>query len=230
MKSHNITQKSLDVIGYGNIAGVDTWHFSKDAIGISAIALSLRGRLGIADNTFVFCFLGRLNFDKGLNELIQAFVRLSNDVHLLVVGNLDATAPPDDKTLAQIKSNSHVHEIGFVDDVRPMLLASDALVLPSYREGFPNVVLQAGAMGLPVIATNINGSNEVIEPGFNGWLVPVRDADALLDAMQHAILQPKSERARMGENARRRIQERYERQAHWDRLVQFYNDLIKSNN
>lgn len=229
LNAYNITHKPLDVIGHGNIAGVDTRHFSPDAFGVSVAAQALRKKLGIvADDAFVLCFVGRLNRDKGLKELMGAFVGMPDNTHLLLVGSLDATAPVDDETLVQIQTHPHVHVLGFVDDIRPVLLASEVMVLPSYREGFPNVVLQAGAMGLSVIATDINGCNEVIEPGYNGWLVPIRDTMALLQAMQHAMRLPKSVRQSMGERARRRIHERFERQDHWNRLVEYYKNLIKS--
>jgi len=106
------------------------------------------------------------------------------------------------------------------------LRAADVLVLPSYREGFPNAVLQAGAMALPVIATNINGCNEVIEPGFNGWLVPPRDAPALQMAMREAMEASASARKEMGQRARERIQQRFEQQQHWERMVEFYQGLL----
>ncbi|WP_354686947.1 glycosyltransferase family 4 protein [Cupriavidus necator] len=224
--SWRITGKPLQVIGNGNIAGIDLDHFSPDAAGQHEAAAQLRARLGIGAEAFVFCYIGRLNRDKGLPELLAAFAQMPQHCHLLLVGDLDLTAPADGATLAALRAHPRVHETGFVDDVRPALRASDVLVLPSYREGFPNVVLQAGAMALPVVATDINGSNEIIEPGINGWLVPVRDAAALAQAMLQAEQATPAEREALGRRARQRICERFERREHWERLLAFYRGLL----
>lgn len=226
LERFHITKKPLRVIGHGNIAGVDTDFFSPKAAEIFQEAGSLRSALSIGANEFVFCFVGRLNKDKGVAELIKAFASLNGVIHLILVGSMDPTAPVDDVTLAEIEAHDRIYVLGFMEDIRPALLASDILVLPSYREGFPNVVLQAGAMEVPVIATDINGSNEIIESGLNGWLVPARDARALQVAMQQAIEMPGIQRKEMGQRARARIVRRFERSEHWKRMVQFYDGLL----
>ncbi len=224
--SFRITQKPLQVIGYGNIAGVNTSYFSPTASGVAEAATQLRQALAITSDDFLFCFVGRLNKDKGLAELIKAFQSSSPVAHLVLVGDVDQTAPVDAATLATIKTHPRVHWLGFVNDIRPALQAANVLILPSYREGFPNVVLQAGAMELPVIASDINGCNEVIEYGFNGWLVPPRDATALVGAMQQAIEMPTDVRNKLGRQARVRIRQRFEQQQHWERMVLFYQELL----
>lgn len=226
LKRFRITGKPLHVVGHGNIAGVDTTHFSAIAMGIDAAASDLKARLSIDPEEFVFCFVGRLNKDKGLAELMQAFAALPQAAHLLLVGGVDQTARVSADLLTVIDSHPRVHALGFLNDVRPALRAGDVLVLPSYREGFPNVVLQAGSMALPVIATDINGCNEVIESGFNGWLVRPRDALALQTAMLEAMETSASARKEMGKRARNRIQERFEQQQHWERMVEFYQGLL----
>jgi len=223
-----ITRKPLRVIGYGNIAGVDTTYFSLLAPGVVTAGVNLRARLAIDAEAFVFCFVGRLNKDKGVAELMQAFAALPPAVHLLLVGGVDQTAPVGADLLRLIDSHPRVHKLGFLNDVRPALAAADILLLPSYREGFPNVLLQAGAMALSVIATDINGCNEIIEPGFNGWLVPPRDAPALQCIMHEALQTPGAARKKMGAQARLRIQQRFERQQHWEHMVEFYQGLLDS--
>jgi glycosyltransferase involved in cell wall biosynthesis len=141
---------------------------------------------------------------------------------LLLVGGVDESAPHAASTEAALRSAERVHAPGFLEDIRPALALADVLVLPSYREGFPNVLLQAGAMELPVIATDVNGSNEIVEPGCNGWLVPVRDAARLEAAMRAAMAMPASARAAMGARARQRVHERFERAGHWRRMLDFY--------
>lgn len=214
-----ITKKSLEVVGHGNIAGVDTGYFSPEAANAftqeSALFTFRPGR-------FVFCFVGRLNQDKGVRELVEAFARLPKDVSLLVVGPEDSESPVDSATMAIILGAENVFWSGFLSDIRPALAESDVLVLPSYREGFPNVVLQAGSMRLPVIATDISGCNEVVTPGFNGWLVPPRDPVALFDAMNAALNSPKEVLIEMGAQGRKRVQQRFERMEHWARMRAFY--------
>jgi glycosyltransferase involved in cell wall biosynthesis len=116
--------------------------------------------------------------------------------------------------------------MGFLQDVRGVLARCDVLVLPSYREGFPNVLLQAGAMQKPVIATNINGSNEIVIPNETGWLVPAKDAGALRQAMMVAMQTSTQVRLKMGAMARSRIQSLYEREAYIQKLIGFYHSSI----
>lgn len=225
LESYRITGKPLKVIGHGNIAGVDTEFFSLEAIGVRAAAVELRARIKLDPQAMVFCFVGRLNKDKGIAELCTAFNALPEQAQLLLIGGLDQSAPISEELQEKIKNNSRIHVLGFLEDIRPALSLANVLVLPSYREGFPNVVLQAGAMSLPVIATNINGCNEVIEPGFNGWLVAPRDAKALMVAMQEAMQIPSGSHKEMGERARSRVQQRFEQRQHWERMKSFYQGL-----
>lgn len=226
LEQFQITRKPLRVIGHGNVAGVDTAYFSANAPGVRAAADALRTRLAIGHAEFVFCYVGRLNKDKGLAELMEAFSALPPLAHLLLVGEIDQTAPVSAKLLAAIDVHPRVHALGFLSDVRPALAAAEVFVLPSYREGYPNSVLQAGAMGRPVIATDINGCNEVIEVGYNGWLVPSRDSRTLQNVMVNAMQMPTGLLSEMGQHARVRIQQRFEQQPHWERMVGFYRELL----
>jgi glycosyltransferase involved in cell wall biosynthesis len=216
LRKNRITSKPLKVIGNGNIAGIDTEYFMP----LQCPPLALEGR-----EAFTFCFVGRLNRDKGLQELVAALTALQGEVRLLLVGELDHTAPVDEVTLQEIKAHPRIQTTGFLSDIRPALEAADVIVLPSYREGFPNVVLQAGAMEKPVIASDINGSNEVIENDFNGWLVPVRDAKRLSERMAYAMTLSDDERSELGRNARARIVERYEQSAYRGQLLKFYREV-----
>ena len=216
-----ITRKPLHVIGHGNIAGVDTAHFSPDDADVQRAAQSLAAGIGVQGTDRTFCFIGRLHRDKGVKELVEAFSLLAPDARLLIVGATDESAPIDAATLRGLEQ-PRIHRLGFQQDVRPALAISDVLVLPSYREGFPNVILQAGAMRLPVLATNVSGCNEFVIPGVNGWLVEPRDSDALCRAMRHAMTLGKDELKAMGNEGRRRVQERHERLVYWQSLRRFY--------
>ncbi|QDV26136.1 glycosyltransferase family 4 protein [Aureliella helgolandensis] len=218
---YGVTSNPAAVIGHGNIAGVDTAYF-QPTVEAESTPLPQAIQEAKRNGSFFFGFVGRLNRDKGLAELTGAFSRLPDNCHLLVVGALDGTAPADAETMASLKQNPRVHLVGFQKDIRPFLNAADVVVLPSYREGFPNVLLQAGAMAKPVIATNINGCNEIVEEGKNGWLVEPRDTESLFLAMQAASTTPSLDIQRLGSQARARIQERFERSGYWQALLKFY--------
>jgi glycosyltransferase involved in cell wall biosynthesis len=223
--SYKITSKQLKLIGNGNIAGIDIEYFNKNN---NSINTNLKSELSIPVEHFVFTFVGRLNIDKGIKELVNAFLLQTENNHLLLVGDIDDTAPIQPDIMAIIKNHSRIHMLGFHSDIRPALIASDVLILSSYREGFPNVVLQAGAMSLPVIATDINGCNEIITPDFNGWLVEPRNEDSLAKAMQNAINTSTPSLSLMACNARTRIVERFERNTYLKTLENFYEQLVKS--
>lgn len=222
-----ITSKPLQVIGSGNIAGVDTSFFDPSNESVLSDCAGLRRRLSIPEDAFVYCFAGRLNRDKGIKELVLAFMKVSESSFLLLIGGPDETAPIDVDCQQIIDSHPRIHALGFQADIRPALKLSNVLVLPSYREGFPNVVLQAGAMQLPVIATNINGCNEVVRPGFNGWLVHVHDVDSLVSAMNAADTCSCLDLARMGNDARINIQHHFEQKMHWQQMRKFYDERLE---
>jgi len=166
------------VIGKGSTNGVDVKYFSKENFNETQ-SKDLKESLKIAPSDFIYLFVGRIVEDKGINELIFAFKKLSSqfsNVKLLMLGrfenNLNPILPENEK---EIYENPNILYVGHQKDVRPYFAISDVMVFPSYREGFPNVVLQAGAMEVPVIASNINGNNEIIEDNVNGLLVPFKD-------------------------------------------------------
>ena len=256
LKRDNITKKSLQVIHYGNINGKDTEFFSRDnTIQTASLKLAdkhiflrnlsekearslVRSELGFSNNDFIFVFIGRLVNDKGLGELADALRKLEDEkleIKLLLIGEIDG----EDDALAKDKLNylmqsKNIKYIGVQSDIRPYLMASDVLVFPSYREGFPNVPLEAGALGLPAIVTNINGSNEIIEDGVNGKIIQapldnkgvrVNDITIELYTMMKWFYCHPEEVKRMGENARPIICERYEQHNVWKALLEYYKQL-----
>lgn len=191
LENYRITEKPLKVLGYGNIMGVDLKRFDPEDKYIIKEAEKIR-----KNGIFTFIFIGRLVGDKGINELVVAFKRLNKalpSTRLILVGpeehNLDPLRPD---TLEEIERNEAIEAVGKKSDVRPWLLASDAFVFPSYREGFPNVVIESGAMGLPSIVTDINGSREIIIDGENGVIIPTKDSDALYNAMKSFVENPET--------------------------------------
>jgi glycosyltransferase involved in cell wall biosynthesis len=217
LSRHEITKKNLKIIGNGNVAGVDVNFYHPN------YSFSL---MDFPDGQFVFSFVGRLNRDKGIDELISAFLTLPSDPVLLLIGDIDKTAPISDDIIALISSHPRIHALGFLEDIRSALVSSDVMVLPSYREGFPNVVLQAGAMGKPVIASNVNGCNEIIVDDFNGWLVPARNAAALAECMKKAMWAGSVALCGLGDNARALIVEKFEQEKYRNALLDFYREVL----
>jgi len=223
---NKITNKPLEVIANGNVNGIDTTFFNSNTISEQQ-QQSLRNELGIDSSDFVFVFIGRLVTDKGINELVRAFLSLAiPNCKLLLVGPFETEDPLQPETLKAIQQNDSILSVGFQHDVRPYLVISDCLVFPSYREGFPNVVMQAGAMGLPSIVTDINGSNEIIIDGFNGTIVPSKDVTALLRAMIR-MKEDETWRSQLQSNARSSIITRYEQKMVWEALLIKYKEFLK---
>ena len=215
---NNITKKDLRVLGYGNIRGVDLEYYNPELF---------RGKKD--GRYFTFVLVGRIVGDKGINELVEAFVRLNKDypqTRLILVGEEEQQLDPiRSDTKAIIEEHKSINAVGPQKDVRPFYAEADALVFPSYREGFPNVVIEAGAMGLPSIVTDINGSREIIIEGENGTIVPSKDADALYQAMKYFVENPDDVK-RMAQNARPLIASRYEQSYVRQCLKDFYREVL----
>lgn len=225
---YKITSKPLKVLANGNVNGIDLTYFSKEHFSTEQL-FDLKEELGIQPTDFVFVFVGRLVGDKGINELVEAFSKLkTQNSKLVLVGPLETELDPlKEKTLKEIESNPHIISVGFQKDVRPYFAISDCLVFPSYREGFPNVVMQAGAMELPSIVTDINGCNEIIVEGENGTIIPVKNIEAIKTAMQK-MMNNKEFYLKLKENARPMIQSRYEQSVVWNALLEEYQLLIEN--
>ncbi len=221
--NYGITRKPLHVLGYGNVRGVDMQHYSRTPEVLAAAKPIAQPEV------FTFVFVGRVVRDKGINELVQAFARLNAQepaTRLILVGRFeDDLDPVLPQTRQTIEQNDAIEAVGSQADVRPWLAASDALVFPSYREGFPNVVLEAGAMGLPSIVTDINGSREIIVEGKNGVIVPPRDTDSLYAAMMRFVQQPRQV-AQMAANAREMIASRFEKSFVEQCLIDYYKEIL----
>ena len=220
---HYITRKPMKVLGYGNVKGVDMDKFNPARF----------PDLKKDESKFRFVFVGRIVGDKGINELVEAFVRLNNEytnTQLILVGKYEANLDPvKPETLKLIEENPCIDACGpkYGDDLLTEYMKSDCFVMPSYREGFPNTVMEAGAMGLPSIVTDINGSREIIIHGENGLIVPSKDTDALNKAMKQMLLDP-SAREKMATNARPLIDSRFEKDFVQECLINFYEEILNN--
>ncbi len=227
--NHNFTKKEkIEVIAKGSSNGIDTSYFNPVFFDNFDKEQEFKNLLKISEKDFVFIFVGRLVSDKGINELLIAYEKISvtfKNIKLLLVGTYETELDPLlPESLQIIKNNKTIISTGWVDDVRPYFAVSNALVFPSYREGFPNVVMQAGAMELPSIVTDINGCNEIIEHNKHGLIIPVKDEDAIYESMSF-ILNNKKEAISMGKQSRINIVSKYERQKVWEALLAEYQNL-----
>jgi glycosyltransferase involved in cell wall biosynthesis len=224
------SSQKMKILGEGSSNGIDTTYFDPANVSKNQ-QTALKKELLIKPTDFVFCFVGRLVKDKGTNELIEAFVAISEKnsaVKLILVGHTEAHLDPLlPKTLHSIEFNENIIEVGFQKDIRPYLGISDVLAFPSYREGFPNVVLQAGAMGLPCIVSNINGCNEIINDAENGLIIPTKNSQILQQKMELLLENPNGLKFTKRE-IRERIKNKYERQTFWKLLLAEYQSLEKN--
>ena len=232
---NNFTQSNkLKIIANGSSNGINTIFFNPEQV-TETERVTLREKLNIQPDDFVFVFVGRIVSDKGINELIKAFSELQTaenneltGIKLLLVGGLESDLDPlNPETLAEINQNKDIISAGFQQDVRPFFAISDALAFPSYREGFPNVVMQAGAMGLPSIVSDINGCNEIIVEGENGLIIPSKNVEKLKEKML-TLARDKNLYVKLKENSRRMIENRYEQSVVWKALLEEYEGLLQS--
>ncbi|ROI09218.1 glycosyltransferase family 1 protein [Chryseobacterium sp. H3056] len=222
LKEKFAAHSKLKVLGEGSSNGIDTAFFSRSQIPENQLQ-ELRQFLGILPDDFVFIFVGRLVGDKGINELVQAFKETNlPKTKLLLVGPLETELDPlKPTTLTEIESNKNILTTGYRSDVRPYFALADTLVFPSYREGFPNVVLQAGAMELPAIVSDINGCNEIIIDGENGLIVPPKNIELLRAAMMNLVADKKLYQE-LKAKTRGRIVRDYEQGVVWQAILKEY--------
>jgi glycosyltransferase involved in cell wall biosynthesis len=222
-------KNKLKVIGNGSSNGIDTDHFSPEAIPAET-GCALKEKIGIKNTDIVFCFIGRMVKDKGVEELIKAFLinfETNKNIKLILVGPFEKQLDPlTSETENTILHHPNIHFAGFQKEVRPYFSIADIFVFPSYREGFPNVLMQAGAMGLPCIVSNINGCNEIIEHNVNGLVIPVKNTQAIADAMSQ-LAENSAQRKQMASVARDMIIARYNQKFIWEELLKEYKAEIQ---
>ena len=217
-------KEKLKLIGKGSSNGIDTEYFSKKQITESQIK-TLRKSIDLNTNDFIYCFVGRLVGDKGINELVSAFHAVHEKLpssKLLLVGPFESDLDPLQPAMQKIiHTHPNIITTGFQVDIRPYLALSDVFVFPSYREGFPNVVLQAVAMEVPCIVSNINGCNEIIQEEESGAIVPPKQVQPLIEKMKNFFHQ-KEHRKIYAKKAKQFVQTHFEREQFWNYLLEEY--------
>ena len=214
-----VSSRSISVLAEGSFSGVDLVRFNYNAIARHQVRLNYK----IPSEGIVFLFLGRLKRDKGLVDLLRAFeivAERKKNVHLLIVG------PDEDNLETEVLTSvkrfpRHVHRFGYTERPEDYLSASDVLCLPSYREGFPNVPLQAASIGIPTIGSKIYGIIDAVEDGMTGLLHQPYSIEGLADAML-LLASNKDLRLRMGVAAHQRVMSKFSEQILTKAFADFY--------
>ena len=219
--------KQMRVLGSGSCNGIDVAAYSLDESLRQRVG-ELRRNLGIPEDAPVIGFVGRLTWSKGIDELFHAYCQVRRampDVWLLLVGRFEDGEPVSARVRQDIENDDHVILAGFVTDTRPYYHVMDVFALPSYREGFPNVVLEAQAAGKPVVAFRATGCVDAVIDGVNGFLLSIGDVQGLAGALE-LLLKNKALNASMGKAGRERAHTQYSHERIWEALAQEYAALI----
>ena len=218
--------KKSRVILYGSANGVDTQFFDSALID----EIPLKTKYDLTDKDFTCVFIGRVVKDKGIEELVKVVKELHEEgvpIKLLLVGGreekLDSLSNYTEKIVAE---NDYIIECGRQSDVRPFIKASNLLILPSYREGFGQVLVEANSMGVPVIASNIVGCKNVVSEGVNGLLCEPRNSNSLYEVMRKLIIDVNLYN-RMKANCRTYTVDHFDRRLVAKAYIDYYTSLCK---
>lgn len=198
-------KEKVTVVWNGSTGGVDCQRF--DYSKRTQWRREIRSELGYTENDFVYGFVGRITRDKGINELLKAYFSLNTDAKLFLIGNMEGEQTLDAGLLERARECPHVQFHDAVSDIERFYAALDVLILPSYREGFGNVVIEAGAVGTPAIVSNIPGPIDTIDEGQTALTVEVKNACDLADKMK--MIREIHYKA-MGQNAARFAKEKFD--------------------
>ncbi len=230
-----IDQRIIDasrvaVLGSGSLAGVDIQRFCRARFN-PAECLALRHKLGLPDTATVLLFIGRITIDKGVRELLGAFRKLKSlgsNAHLVFVGRFDADSGVEGAILpSDIEQLVDTHIADYTNTPEAYFAIADILCLPSYREGFGTVVIEAAAMGVPTVGTDIYGLSDAVVQCETGLLVPPRNVEALAAALEK-LLADQPLRTRMGAAAKRRALEKFDAITFNQRVLEEYRALLNA--
>lgn len=215
------------VIGHGSANGVNLEVFRKTAE-TGAKTDALRIQVGLNGDEVVLGFIGRISKDKGVGLLLSSFNLLRDkypSLRLLLAGPLIEENPVSKQELKQMHNDEKIIYLGKLLDVVPIYSLLDILVLPSHREGFPNVLIEAGAMQVPVIASDIPGCRDAVLSGINGELFRKGDVNALIQSLEK-LIQHKDLRTLYGKNGRKFVEENFENKTIWEGQLNMYRSLL----
>ncbi len=231
LENENIKNDKINLLGSGTSNGIDTNYFSNTSE-IRQFADQLKTENNATTNSFIWLFVGRVVKDKGIQELVQAFVNIlekyPNDL-LWIVGDEEPELDPIAEVHRNIlHSNQSIKLFGFQNDVRPFYSAANMLVFPSYREGFPNVPMQAALMDCGLILSDINGCNEIVSHQISGLLVLPNSSKDLFEKMLFARENEKLIHQHR-QLAKQHISSNFNQDVVWKNLLNEYKNLIAEN-
>lgn len=215
------------LIENGSCNGIDLQRFSYAEETVVASKI-LREKLQLPEDAFVLGFVGRLNKDKGMNLLFAAFNQLKknhNNIYMLMVGPIEEENAFNHQYSLQLRNDDHIFYLGKLTEVAPIYALMDIFVLPSYREGLPNVLLEASAMEIPMVVSDINGCKDVVQENVNGFLFKKGDVGEFILAVEKYISNPALKKTH-GSSARGIIQAQFVQQKIWKGLLDLYNNML----
>lgn len=216
------SREKATVVWNGSTGGVDLvrFDFNKRA----QWRREVRDELGYDEDDFVYGFVGRITRDKGINELLAAFLELKDNSKLLLVGDIEKDNHLDTGLLVEAQENSNIKIHRFVSDIERYYAAIDVLVLPSYREGFGNVVIEAGAVGTPAIVTDIPGPTDTIDREKTALVVPVKNLSALEESLKKIR---ESDYIAMGKKATQFAKEKFDSRVLCEKILERKEMLLR---
>ena len=221
---NRITSKKISIIHYGSINGIDCKYFSTMNPDISRIDRNL----DFKGNEFVFGYVGRVVADKGINELVSSFIKINkvhNNTKLVLVGPYEESFDPlNNDTKYEINHHPDIIKVDFQNDVRPFYKLFDAFIFPSFREGFGISIIEALAMKLPVVASDISGCNEIISNNVNGILVKKKSINELFLAMNDLVANP-IKYQKYANSGRDSVIQKYSQDQVWEKALKAYKKL-----
>ncbi|MCH7415192.1 glycosyltransferase family 4 protein [Belliella sp. R4-6] len=222
-----VDASKLNIIGSGSSNGVDLNVFNRHSLKENHLVAATM-RILPGENEFIILGVGRLVKDKGIEDLVKAFLasKIVNKSKLVLLGSFEQELDPiDDQILRQIQDHPKIIQIEWTDHVSHYMAISDILVHASYREGFPNVLLEAGAMQLPIICSNIIGNKDVISDRKSGLMFPVKKIDVIKDALEFAYVKREYMQG-LADNLYHEVKEKYDRKVIHQKILKEYYRLM----
>ncbi len=229
LRERLVSADKIDVLCGGSSNGVDASGIFNPERLAPDTRVQVREQYGIPKDAAVVGFVGRLVRDKGVVETAEAWREIAEEfpeAHLLVIGPFEERDAVPDEVVRELKTGERVHLAGFCEDMPAHYAAMDVVAFPSYREGFPNVPLEAAAMRLPVVASDAVGCVDAVEDGKTGAIVPVGNSGALAEGLR-VYLRDAELRRSHGEAGRERVLEDFRQEYIWEALDETYRELVE---
>lgn len=222
------SKKKLKIIGEGSSNGIDTNKFNVESLNPHLFE-DIKSSINYSGENIYLLYIGRLVKDKGIVELVNVFISLQQafpSLKTILIGDFEESLDPlPETTLEEIKNNASIIHVAWTDRVEYYLRLSDIFVFPSHREGFPNVLLQAGAMQLPIICTNIMGNVDIVRDNETGLTFKCQDENELKDKIILALNEP-GHIKKMASKLYQMIITYYNREIFWQKMLSEYRKLI----